>query len=109
MQRSGIRLSPIGHLGLPPTTLSLLKMKSRIIISKSTTKKKVMSMNQMRMKDPTGEQLYIQLSITILMRMKDLSMKKKKKDVMIYTIRPTQLKGPALGSLKQEINHPSYL
>src|SRR6266699_2488228 len=104
MQRSGIRLSPIGHLGLPPTTLSLLKMKSRIIISKSTTKKKVMSMNQMRMKDPTGEQLYIQLSITINMRMK-----KKKKDVMIYTIRPTQLKGPALGSLKQEINHPSYL
>jgi len=58
--------------------------------------------------DPTGEQLYIQLSITILMRMKNMSMKKKMKDVMIYTIRPTQLKGPALGSLKQEISHPSY-
>ncbi len=51
----------------------------------------MMSMNQMRMKDPSGEQLYIQLSMTILMRMKNMSMKMKMKDVMIYTIRHTPL------------------
>src|SRR6267378_7909882 len=33
MQLSGIRPWPIGHLGLPPTTLSLLKMRYRIIIT----------------------------------------------------------------------------
>src|SRR6266567_2098827 len=84
-------------------------MRYTIIISKSTTKKVMMSMNQMKMMDPIGEQLYILLSIAILIRRKYMIMKQIVKNVMTHTIMPTQLKELALGSLKPEISQPSYL
>src|SRR6266567_1052252 len=90
------------------TTLSPLKMRYRIITSKSTLKKVKMSMTQMKMMDPIGELLYILLSMAMLIRMKYMIMKQIVKNVMTLTIMPTQLKELALGSLKQEISQPGY-